>query len=58
MRAFRIDNRPFLIEDNIESQHVYQGNLDARRLEVERLLEENRPTGKPQRDAIIMLFAE
>jgi len=58
MRVFRIDNRAYATNDLIEPQGEYQNALDAVRIRVEQILEDNRPEEKPVRDTILMVFEE
>ena len=58
MKTFRIDNRTFEVGDTILPQNDYQNKLDYTRILVEQLLENNRPTNKPARNSILMLFKE
>lgn len=56
MRAFRIDNRDYDVDGVIAPQDLYQGQLNAARVQVEEILEANRPDEKPRRNQILMLF--
>ncbi len=58
MKTFRIDNRDFGVGDTILPQNNYQSKLDKKRADVEQVLENNRPTNKPERNSILMLFKE
>lgn len=56
--TYRVDNRNFDCGDIIEPQNAYQGDLDENRKMVEMILEQNRPSVKPKRNEILMLFEE
>jgi hypothetical protein len=58
MKAYRIDNRDFNEGDPITPQNSYQDKLDDTRKKVEEILEKHRPTDKPPRRSILMLFQE
>lgn len=58
MKTFRIDNREFINGDTISPQNIYQDKLDNVRIKVEEILERNRPTNKPKRNSVLMLFQE
>lgn len=56
MSYYRIDRRDFAIGDVITPNGDFYQNIDGVRLEVENLLEENRPETKPNRNTIVKLF--
>lgn len=58
MKTYRIDNRDYKQGDTIFPQQEYQSKLDDIRKKVEFVLEKNRPSDKPQRQSILMLFQE
>lgn len=56
MITFRVDNRSFQVGDIVFPQSIYQHKLNETRLLVEQILEDNRPSNKPPRNSILMLF--
>ena len=56
MDFYRIDNRDYKIGDKVEPQCEYQKKIEEKKLQVEQIIEANRPENKPKRNTILMLF--
>ncbi len=56
MKYYRIDRRIFQLNELIKPSASFYNHSDSRRIEIEDILEDNRPIDKPNRNEVVKVF--